>query len=133
MKFGIRPYQHSDFETICSWWEASHETAPIPGMMIEYGTFILEIDGAPSMSLTVLLTQSKEISFLEGFIAKPGIEKNLRQEASQCLVNHCYSFAHFKGYKNILCYSKVEKLSKRYESLGMTRSQSGLTGFYRRF
>lgn len=127
----IREYEESDFEEICSWWDAAQEPGPPEGAMIPDGTFVLEIDGVPSLSLTVFLTQSKKIAYLEGFISRPGIEKKIRNDLSEILWDYACQFADCRGYKTVIMYAQKPKLVERYERMGMTRAQSGLTALYR--
>lgn len=130
-KFHVRPYKESDYEEIVSWWNAANEPGPVPGEMAENGTFVLEIHGVPSMSLTLFLTQSKGVSFIEGFIAKPGLPKDDRREGGEMLWFVCYAFAKANGYTGVTTYAKNEGLVARYEQLGMTRSVSGLTALHK--
>lgn len=127
----IRPYRHSDYEMIASWWTQHGEAGPLPGMMVEDGTFVVEVDQAPVMSLTCFLTQSKQIAYFEGYVAKPGISKKLSNECGRELWNHCFDYARERGYSNVICYTYREKLAKRYEELGMQRSTSGLHSLVR--
>lgn len=119
MKFDIRPYRENDFETIVSWWEAHHEVPPLPGMMIEDGTFVLEMNGEPIITLTAFKTQSKQISFLEGFCSKPGLDKKLRNELSRGLWRHVLNYLKEDGFKRVMIMAHREALAKRYQELGM--------------
>lgn len=130
--FRVRPYLNSDYEEIRGWWEDAGVPGPTPGEMIEDGTFVLEIDGVPGMSLTVFLTQSKSVAYLEGYIAALGLFPEDRKQGGRVLWNHCYQFAKDRGYSNLFIYAGHPKLVERYEDLGMTRSLSGLTALHRR-
>lgn len=114
---------------ICDWWNHYKETPPIAGMMIEDGTFILEIDKIPALSLTVFLTQSKEIAYLEGFIKNPHFENISLHEVSQSLWDHCFLYAKNKGYKRLLAYCNNDKLKKKYQQFGMVNVLEPLSGF----
>ncbi len=131
-KIEIRPYKAADFDVIHAWWIQSGQNPPSPGCMIEDGTFVAEINGEPALSLTVLKTQSKQIALFEGYIAKPGLEKGLRNEAGAQLWERCYQYALEHGYRNAIVYSGKPQLTARYEKLGMTRSLEGLSALYRR-
>jgi hypothetical protein len=120
--FNIRSFDNGDFEMIASWWTARGELPPLPGMMVEDGTFVLEYDGEPIMSLTVFLTQSRELSYIEGYICRPGVSKEVSHEGGQMLWNHAYWWATTAGSKRVLCYTNKEKLVERYQDLGMTKS-----------
>lgn len=125
----IRPFKDSDYSMICSWWNAAGEPAPSSGMM-GYGTFVLELDYCPALSLTVFLTQSKQVAYIEGFIKNPEFKQSLETEG-QTLWNHCFEWAKARGAKNVFCYCKQPKLEKKYERFGMTKVDSDLSAFVR--
>ncbi len=124
----IRPYEHADYELICSWWIESKEHAPERGMMVTDGTFVLECEGRAVMSLTVLLTQST-IAYFEGYIADPNFSRGARLGA--LLWAYCYRFARSRGAKQVVIFAGKEKLVKRYQALGVTPVLSGLTALTR--
>lgn len=122
----IRHYRHSDFDVISSWWIAQGEPAPGVGMMIPDGTFVLEMNGEPIMSLTAFLTLSS-IGYLEGYIAQPGLEKWLSNSGGRMLWDHCFEFLRQGNCKTVICYCDEESLVKRYEELGMTKVLDNVT------
>lgn len=125
----IRPYKNSDYEMISSWWTAYNEPAPIRGAMIENGTFILEFKNVPALCLTTLLTQSFEVAYVAGFVKNPLFKEIPLEPEGQHLWNHCFSYAKDKGYKRVLCFSVVDKLTKKYEKFGMKKTYNSLTSF----
>lgn len=128
----IRPYMSEDFPMIHSWWMAHKEVPPIPGMMTEDGTFVLEYDGAPIMTLSVLLTQSPEVSYFEGFCSKPGLDKKISHHAGQILWDYCYQFLVLNGFNRVIILTNKESLISRYKELGMTEYVKGLTSLGRK-
>jgi rRNA processing protein Gar1 len=132
MEIKIRPYKESDYEMIASWWSDHGEVGPRPGMMVEDGTFVLELGSTPVMSITVFLTQSKEVAYLEGLISAPYFTiKEARRIVGQELVNHAYAFAKSKGYKRVICYTDKPKLANRYQELGMSKSIGSIQALFR--
>lgn len=127
----IRPFRNTDFEMICSWWEFYGAVPPIAGMMCEDGTFILELGTEPVMTLSVLLTQSKEISYFEGYCAKPGLSKENSNDCGNILWDHCYKYLRDKGYKRVIIFTDKDSLARRYMDLGMTKAVGGLTSLAR--
>jgi hypothetical protein len=126
----IREYTPSDFSIISSWWTDQKECSPVEGMMIEDGTFILESDNVPALSLTVFKTQSKEMAYLEGFIKNPVFKRSLEKEAA-ALWEHCFQYAKNCGYKRLVCYCLVDKLVEKYKRFGMIQTTSNLNSFVR--
>jgi hypothetical protein len=127
----IRHYKESDYREICSWWKKHQEEAPLPGMMVETGTFVVELEGNPVMTLTALFTQSVEVAYLEGYCAKPGLEKRVRNQIGQELWNYVYAWLRALGFKRVVALSPNASLTKRYEELGMSQNMSGLTSLSR--
>lgn len=124
----IRSYKNSDYEMICDWWDMQYQQGPLPGMMSEHGTFILEHNNEPFMSLTVFKTQTN-IGYIEGYICditrEISIEK--RREYGQNIWNHCYQWAKENGIQYLVTYTDKEALVNRYEKLGMTKVMNNLT------
>jgi hypothetical protein len=127
----IRPYQESDFEEICSWWCKQNELPPLPGMMCANGTFVTEYEDEPVMTLTALMTQSKEISFIEGYCAKPGLDAELRRTIGESIWNHCFNFLRSNGMKRVIAFTDKQSLVNRYKHFGMTENISGLVSLGR--
>jgi|HubBroStandDraft_4_1064222.scaffolds.fasta_scaffold286539_2 hypothetical protein len=122
----IRPYDESDFDMICSWWKAHEEVGPIPGMMIKDGTFVLEYESLPVMTMTVYTTQTLEVAFFEGFCSRPDVDGDLRKSLGKQLWEHCYQYLRDKGFKRVIAYTNHWKLAKRYMDLGMKANIGGL-------
>ncbi len=111
---------------ICSWWVSHGELPPLPGQMNSDCTFVLEYQDEPEMTITVYETQNKNVSYLEGFCAKPGLGKSLRNSLGKSLVEHCYQYLADKGFRSVSCFTHKPKLAERYEKLGMTSYMNGL-------
>jgi hypothetical protein len=122
----LRPYRESDFEEIHSWWTRHNECPPVPGMMVTNGTFVLEHDNKPIMTLTAFVTQSKEISYLEGFCAKPGVSKEITRECGPMLWEYAFEFLRHNGRKRVVILTNKEGLAKRYKELGMEENMKEL-------
>jgi len=131
MNYNIRSYQHSDFETLCSWYEGYNQPKPLEGMFCEDGTFILEVDNQPVISQSVLFTQSKQICFLELCIKNPKFKSINLESILSLLWDHIFSYSRSKGYKNIFGYALEEKLKNKYVHMGLTRVSDNLSSFSR--
>lgn len=126
MAIDMRHYRDSDFDEIVSWWDAYEQCPPLQGMMIEDGTFVLEREGVLLATLTVLYTQSKKISFLEGFCAKPGLDKEFRNILTQKLFNHACDHLRARGFSRVTILTEHEHLMNRYQEMGMEFQSVGL-------
>jgi hypothetical protein len=127
----IRAYNENDYDEVCSWWQDAGEQGPLPGMMTEDGSFIFEFAGEAVMSLTCYYTQSN-IGYIEGFIAKPGTPKAVRDIGGKLLWQRCYEHADGNGVEHVMTYSKEAKLVKRYEKFGMQKLDIAFTPMYRK-
>ena len=119
MNIKIRDYKDSDFDEICSWWKEHGECPPLPGMMCEKATFVLELDDQPVMTLTILTTESLEISYFEGYCVKPGISKSVSHELGDRFFNFGYALLKQLGFKRVVGFTNRHKLVERYQELGM--------------
>lgn len=131
MNIEIRNFKRSEFETVVSWWNKANEQPPVIGMMPEDTTFIAEINGRPSLCVTLYLTNSKEICYVENFVGNPDVNKNKRKEAAKILSDYIAVFAGQLGYKRMMCMCYKEPLVKRYQELGYTPTLNGVTTFIR--
>lgn len=95
--------------------------------MVEDGTFVLELDNIAVLSATVLLTQSKEMAYIEGFIKNPAVKHFNLECYGKSLWEHCYDYAKAKGYKRVLTYPSVNKLVEKYTRFGMRITVRNLT------
>lgn len=133
MNYNIRPYNHSDFSEIVSWWTHYGEPAPLEGMMTPNGSFVLELDGVSALTQTVLLTQSKELCYLEGFCKNPEFRNVSLESYIAPLWDEVFNYAKARGYKRILGYCKVPSLEKKYERLGLVKAGSQMSVFTKEF
>lgn len=126
----IRKYQVSDFSMLHTWY--TRESVPqelLIDAVSEDGTFILELEGVPSLSLTVLKTQCKQIAYLFNFIKNPEHKDINLEEYGHVLWDHCCNYAKDAGYKRVLCFANIPQLKEKYKRFGMTITSPNLTGF----
>ncbi len=122
----IRRFSEHEYDMICSWWSDHGEFGPQPGYMNDECTFVLEYDDEPVMTMTVYETQNKHVSYFEGYCAKPGLEKSLRNSLGQILWDYCYEYLAEKGFMAVSCITHKSQLALRYQNLGMNSYASGL-------
>lgn len=123
----IRLFNKNDYETIKMWWYKAHEIPPTLEMLPEDSTFILELDNKPKVSLTVYLTNSKHLAYLENFAKDPELEDS--KQYTELLAKHVEKFAKEQGYKVLACLAYKDKLKKRYEDLGYINTLNNLSSF----
>lgn len=115
----VRPYQHTDYESISQWWLASSYGGVLPpDWYSPESCYVLELKGKAAVAITVFYTQLKVMAMLENLIADPSLEKEVRAEAVDAIVNFCEVAVKSHGYKNLVCYSPKQGLANRYTSLG---------------
>lgn len=123
----IRLFNKNDYETIKMWWYKAHEIPPTLEMLPEDSTFILELDNKPQVSLTVYLTNSKHLAYLENFVKDPELKDS--KQYTELLVKHVEMFTKEQGYKVLACLAYKDKLKKRYEDLGYINTLNNLSSF----
>lgn len=129
MKYNVTPYSSSQFNEISSWWKESTGQEPLREMLLEDGTFILNLNGVPALCLTVLLTQSSCMSYLFGFVKNPLFKASNMEEYGKILWDHCCEYSKSRGHTQAICFSEIPSLQEKYKRFGMTPTVSNLTGF----
>lgn len=124
----ITNFKSSDYEMIQAWWSAANELCPPLEAMPEESTFILSANGVPAASISVLLTNTKELCYLENFVSNPEL-KGARKELTQKIIDHANQYARNLGYKRTLIFSYKDKIKNRYEELGMRHTVSNVSAF----
>lgn len=125
MSTKIREYKESDYDTVLNWLKDENFT-PSKDLMSKSSTFVLEENNVPLFCITIYLTNCKEVCFIENFAGNPDFKKE-RQKHSQLLFTYMENLAKDLGYKSILCFSGVEKLTQKYEEYGYKRIMNNLT------
>ena len=123
----IRNYKYTDYPVLKAWWEANNEAAPTLSLMPLESTFVAEWEGKPLLSVTLYLTNCKEIAFVENFIGDPEAKGPLRKEAGQVLQRYIEKWAKAAGYNRLMCTLLTEPLKPRYEELGYKTGVSGVS------
>lgn len=121
MKHSIRPYNNKDFAAISDWYAISTGQRPPEGLLVEDGTFVVEIENMPILSWTVFKTQSKELCYLECFIKNPKMTVSL-ETYGQLLFDHCANYARDCGFKRMVGLTHIPQLTKKCERFGMVRT-----------
>lgn len=129
MKYNIRSYKNEDFNILSSWFNEYENTILPKDLMVEDGTFILEMNGVPALSLTVLLTQAKGMAYLFAYIKNPILKGYNMDYFGSILWKYCQDYAKEKGYNKLICFSPDEKLTEKYKRFGMKENLKNLTSF----
>lgn len=126
MKYTLRHYKNDDFPMIASWWEKAGEPGPRETMMLEESSFIIEVDSVPAYSITVYMTNCKELAYLENFSRNPEIKN---KDAAQALLDYVCGWARIKGYKHLITFGYHEKLKTKFVEYGFMKTLDNLSGF----
>lgn len=125
----IRFYTIYDYPMISSWWEKANEIGPLESMIPIDSTFILELNGIPTLCVSLYLTNITEYCLVENFIGNPEIKGVERRAASHTLLRHLEHFAQDKGYKRLFCLAHKGPLKTRYSELGFTMTDDNVASF----
>lgn len=124
----IRNFKKSDFEMIKTWWNEAQEMPPTLEMLPEDTTFILEVNNEPQVCITVYLTNTNYVAYLENFVKNPNLKENSKQH-TEALVKYAEEFCKDKGFKVLVCLSYKKKLETRYQDLGYINTLNNISSF----
>jgi len=128
MNYKIRHYNGSEYQLIKSWWVDIKEVPPLPIMLPEESTYIFEVNGEPSICVTLYLTNSKAFCMIDNLICSPSLkDKGTRREAIELFKNYIDGVVKEKGFAGILCMTEKPALKKRYMELGYKPTLEGVT------
>lgn len=127
----IRNFKQSDYPMIYNWWSVQKEQAPLLGMLPEESTFVLELNKQPALCVTIYLTNTKELAYVENLVGNPELKSKERKEATYHLNEHLKEFAKSKGYKRLVCMSEKAQLKNYYTSLNYTETLNNVSTFVR--
>jgi hypothetical protein len=128
-KITVKRFVSQDWPMVESWWIKAGEIAPLESMMPTDSTFIALIDSVPALSVSLYLTNTPEVAYVENFIGNPDLRGPIRKEATQILLDHISSFAHAAGYKRLMCMTEKSALKSHYQSIGFTQTLNGVATF----
>lgn len=119
-----------DFGMICAWGleigNAMTEKEIYPPT-----TYIAEYNGIPILSCSLLLMNAPGCAKVENLVGNPAF-KDERKEALPMMFRHIEEIAKAWGYKHLVLFSYIEKLSEKYEMLGYRKTLSGVSTFHKR-
>jgi hypothetical protein len=125
----IRSYRESDFAMLNEWWRRHDELGPLPSMVPAETTWVLEIDGCPALSVSLVLTNVPEYCYVENFIGNPELAGPARQSAVADLLQYIEEFARSKGYRRLFCMAHRGPLKQRYQEIGFTQTLDNVGTF----
>ena len=100
-------------------------------MMVENGTFVLEYQDVPCLTLTCFETQSKEIAFIEGVCSNPKVDQFTRPIFTDFIFDHAFKYLKDKGFKRAIIFTDKDRLAERYSAIGMVKTCNNLTSLMR--
>lgn len=130
MNYKVRNYKPDDFTMISSWWADSKEVGPIEAMLPPESTFILELNGVPTVCVTLYLTNAKAFCMADNLISNPAVkDREWRAKAVDLMNGFADGFARERGFERILCLTEKNALKRRYMELGYKPTLDGVTTF----
>lgn len=125
----IRAYKKNDWPLVKQWWALSKEVAPLETMMPTESSFVAEIDGNPALAVTVYLTNTPEVTYVENFIGNPEYRGETRKKLTEMLLACLGDFVSRLGYRRLLCMSEKPELKNYYKEIGFTKTLDGVATF----
>lgn len=125
----IRLYKKSDLNTILIWCLDHKECLPYPEMLTTDSTFVLEKDNKPLACLTVYLTNSKEVAYLENLVRDPEFKGQEKDEAIKMLFNHVENFTKEQGFKRVVAFVHRPLLKNRFKEMNYINSMNDISSY----
>lgn len=94
-------------------------------------SFILEIDGIPSLHMSFYITNCKGVSYLENFVGNPEMKGMVRREATKYLISFLTELAKQLGYKRLIGFGFQDKTKAYYKTLGFENTLNDVSVFCR--
>lgn len=117
MNYNIRPYTKSDISIVRGWWETHGEPPPPDDCIPVETSFIMEIEGVPTYSLCVTLTNTLGFCWISNYVKNP-IVTSKTNEYGKIFLAHVDDFIRKLGYKRAIMFSMKDKLTAHYNELG---------------
>jgi len=99
------------FETVRSWMEARNEVITLDAL--PQTGFII-----PGMAAGFLYRTDSSVAMIEGLVAAPGVEREVRDQAVDAIVLAVIAEAQRLGFKTLTGTTVLEAVVKRAERLG---------------
>ena len=98
--------------------------------MPEESTFVLEAKGKPWIAVTVYLTNSPEVAWVDNLAANPKLPKGAARKAAVAwLQKFLEKWALNLGYRKLFCMAAKPALAKKYRDLGYTSTLKNVETF----
>lgn len=108
----VRKFEEQDYEVVCAWWD-SHGWPRVPFTSLPFNGYL--VDGTCAAFLYVT---DSDLAIMEWIIGNPAVEKSVRGEALNNLIEFISKDAKNMGYKTIITMTKHSKLIDRFVSHG---------------
>ena len=123
MKFETHLYSPKDFCLLESWWKAKNFPVADPELLPPTG-FIVTGDSVPICAGFLFKTDAK-IAILNHVVASSSpMDKEDRNKAMNLLISRVILEARRGGFKILSAACNIDRLGKRYESLGFVKTDS---------
>ena len=124
--FNTRPFKLSEYPLIKSWWTLRKMVPPLLDMMPEESTFVLDVEGKPVASLSLILTNTGT-AWLDNFITDPESDADIRKIGMDLAWQEILTFLKRENYSRLFAMSVNVNTKKRYEEFGFKQTLQGVT------
>lgn len=128
--FNVRFFRPSEYLLIRSWWTLRKMVPPELDMMPEESTFVLEVEGKPVASLSVIMTNTGT-AWVDNFITDPESSFEARQLGMELGWQEVLRFVKKHGYVRLFAMSVNPRTMKRYEHFGFKKTLESVTTLVR--
>ena len=124
--FSTRLFRLSEYPLIKSWWTIRKMVPPLLDMMPEESTFVLDVEGKPVASLSLILTNTGT-AWLDNFITDPESDADIRKIGMDLAWQEILTFLKRENYSRLFAMSVNVNTKKRYEEFGFKQTLQGVT------
>jgi hypothetical protein len=119
----------SEYDIIAKWWPC-HNWPVMPYDALPESGLIIYSESTPIVAAWLYKTDSS-ISWLEFMVSNPDVDKKVRGEAIDLLINSLIELAQSSGFKIIFSSIRVPRLIKRMEECGFSVTDTKMTNMIR--
>lgn len=123
-------YEHDlHYELIKSWFDARKFPAPVPRFLPPTG-YLVFFEDKPVCAGFLFRTDANA-AVMGNFISDPGALSGVRHVCLDTLIKQLQGEAYAGGFQLLACSTNIDKLGKRFEQMGFTKTDIGLNTYGR--
>lgn len=120
-----------DYPKLKSWWEK--RSFPPANIQFIPPTGIMVSSDEEDICAGFLFKSDANAAIIGNIVSNPEIDRELRSEALDTLISTLTGLAKHEGYRMVCCSTNLPHVMKRFETLGFSKTDTGVSNFGRVF